>query len=74
MKQSDGDPADAGVLDADGKAEADALPVPVMDAIVTAAIESYQDQGVAQDNRDRAAEETGRVTGLVLAALTEDQG
>ena len=66
--------ADAGVLDEDGKAEADALPVPVMDAIVRDAIEARQDPGVRQDNRERAEQETGRVTGLVLARLTEDRG
>jgi hypothetical protein len=65
--------ADAGVLDEDGKAEADALPVPVMDAIVRDAIEALQDPDVRQDNRERAERETGRVTGLVMAALSEDQ-
>ena len=65
--------ADANVLDDDGKAEADALPVPVMDAIVRDAIEARQDQGVAQANADRAAQETGRVTDLVLAALSSGE-
>ena len=64
--------ADAGVLDADGKAEADALPVQTMDAIVRDAIEARQDPAVRQANRERAAEETGRVTELVLAGLAED--
>jgi hypothetical protein len=64
--------ADAGVLDDDGKAEADALPVPVMDAIVRDAIEARQDPDQRRANQERAREETGRVTGLVLAALSED--
>jgi len=61
--------ADAGVLDENGKAEADALPVPVMDQIITDAIERYQDPAVREDNAERARTETGRVTEVVLAAL-----
>ena len=63
--------AAAGVLDADGKAEADALPVPVMDGIITDAIEAYQDPAVREDNEREAAEESARITGLVLADLQE---
>jgi hypothetical protein len=61
----------AGVIDSAGKAEADALPVPVMDAIITEAIEEYQDAQTREDNAREAAEESARVTGLVLAGLRE---
>ena len=61
--------ADAGLLDADGKAEADALPVPVMDQILREAIEAYQDPDISEANAERGREESGRVTGLVLEAL-----
>ena len=44
-----------------------------MDAILTAAIEQLQDEGVRQANRDRAEEETIRVTDLVLAALNGEE-
>ena len=64
--------ADNDLLDDANKAEADGLPVPVMDAILTAAIEDRQDEAVRQANRDRAEAETGRVTDLVLAALNGD--
>jgi hypothetical protein len=60
---------DADLLDEAGKAEVEGLPVPVMDAILTAAIESYQDAGIRQANRERGAAESARVTGLVLAGL-----
>jgi hypothetical protein len=57
------------LLDAAGKAEADGLPVPVMDAILRDAIEARQDPDIAARNIERAEEETARVTELVLAAL-----
>jgi len=62
----------ADLLDDAGKAEADGLPVPVMDQIITDAIDARQDPQVRQDNDDEAAEESARVTGLVLALLAED--
>lgn len=63
---------DADLLDADGKAEAEGLPVPVMDAIVTGAIEALMDMGIVAANLAEAEEETARVTDLVLAALREN--
>lgn len=60
---------DADLLDTAGKAEADGLPVPVMDAIVRDAIEDEQDPDIRQENADRADRERARITGLVLAAL-----
>lgn len=64
--------ADADLLDQFGKAEADGLPVPVMDQILTDAIEGYQDSGVRQENIDRAAGERERVPALVRELLSQD--
>lgn len=60
---------DAGLLDENGKAEADGLPVPVMDAILTSAIEAYQDPAVREQNELDAADEVSRVRELVLSRL-----
>jgi hypothetical protein len=61
----------AGLLDGDGKAEADGLPVPVMDQILREAIEApgRQDPGIREQTAELAARERSRITGLVLAAL-----
>jgi hypothetical protein len=60
---------DADVLDADGKAEADALPVPVMDAIVREAIDRHhvpaRREQVEQDEQDAR----GRLPDVIRAAL-----
>lgn len=63
--------ADADLLDQFGKAEADGLPVPVMDQILTDAIESYQDPDIRQQTIERAADERSRVTGLVRELLNQ---
>jgi len=62
----------AGLLDEEGKAEADGLPVPVMDQLIIDAITAYQDPDIAAANEREAAEESARVTGLVLALLGQD--
>jgi hypothetical protein len=61
-----------GVLDADGKAEADAVPVPVMDGWLTEAIEALQDPArrdalEAEQERDREG-----ILANVLAQLSEN--
>jgi len=58
-----------GLLDDQGKAEADGLPVPVMDQVIIDAITAYQDPAIREANEEEAAEESARVTGLVLALL-----
>jgi hypothetical protein len=65
------------LLDADGKAEVEGLPVPILDAILTDAIQSYLDPYIARANKERAEEDTKRVTDLVrekLAAHDADPG
>jgi len=62
--------ADHDLLDDAGKAEAEGLPVPVMDQILRDAIESYQDPDVRRANVERADAERERVTGLVLERLS----
>ena len=64
---------DADLLDAAGKAEAEGLPVPVMDALLTGAIEELLDMDIVAANARDAEEETARVTGLVLAALRGEE-
>ena len=56
-----------GLLDEDGKAEAEGLPVPVMDAILRDAIESHQDPARREQTVREAAEERSRIPGLVHA-------
>lgn len=63
-----------GLLDEDGKAEADALSVPAMDAILREAIERYQDPDIRAENAELGVTESGRVTTLVLAALNGGGG
>jgi hypothetical protein len=65
---------DHGLLDAGGKAEADGLPVPVMDAILREAIEApgRQDPGRRAQTLRQAAAERARITGLVLEALRDE--
>lgn len=63
--------ADADLLDQFGKAEADGLPVQVMDQILTDAIESYQDAGIRQENIERAEAERERVPALVRGLLEQ---
>jgi hypothetical protein len=59
----------AGLLDADGHAEAEGLPVPVMDAILREAIERYQDPAIREQTTRHADAERARITGLILDGL-----
>ena len=63
--------ADHDLLDDDGKAEAEGLPVQVMDGILTDAIGRYQDPDIAEANRERGNAERVRVEGLVRDILAE---
>jgi hypothetical protein len=67
--------AQLGILDADGKAEADAIPVPVMDKLLTDAIEALQDPGRRNSLLDEEADERERLPELIRDALdqTEDE-
>lgn len=56
-----------GLLDSDGKAEADSLPVPVLDAIVTGALESLFDPA----GREAVGAEQSEQLGLLPAAIAE---
>jgi hypothetical protein len=64
--------ADADLLDQFGKAEADGLPVPVMDQILRDAIEGYQDPALREQTIARAAGERERVPDLVRELLAQD--
>jgi hypothetical protein len=59
------------LLDADGKAEADGLPVPVLDAIIREAIESLHDPAIRQRSLDEQERERRRITPEIRAALAE---
>jgi len=64
-----------GLLDADGKAEADALPVPVMDSIITGALDELFDPAGRDRVETEQAEQRRLLPGAIrdaLAALTED--
>jgi hypothetical protein len=63
--------ADNDLLDQFGKAEADGLPVPVMDQILTDAIESYQDPARRAETAQRAADERARIPGLIRELLNQ---
>jgi hypothetical protein len=64
--------ASADLLDQFGKAEADGLPVPVMDQILRDAIEGYQDPALREQTIARAAGERERVPDLVRELLAQD--
>jgi hypothetical protein len=60
------------LLDGDGKAEADGLPVPVMDGILRDTIERHQDPAVREQNERDAETERARIGPLVIDALNRD--
>jgi hypothetical protein len=59
----------AGVLDDDGKAEADALPVPVMDAILRGRLDQLTDPAARESVRVEQDRERGRLAAATSAAL-----
>lgn len=67
-----------GLLDADGKAEADSLPVQVLDGIVTTALDDLRDDAAYTGFTNRQQFETSALPGLVrdqvmaVLGLTED--
>jgi hypothetical protein len=58
-----------GVLDDDGKAEADALPVLVMDAIVTGWLDRLSDPAGRESLRGEQQRERVRLPAAITAAL-----
>ena len=65
---------DHSLLDHLGKAEAEGLPVPVMDAILTDVIERHRNPARREETEQRAADERARITELVIARLNQGQG
>jgi hypothetical protein len=63
-----------GVLDEDGKAEADALPVPVMDAILLGWLDRLQDPAGRESLLVDQDQERARLPDAIRAALTDDEG
>ena len=62
-----------GLLDADGKAEVDGLPVPVMDRLLTGAIEALQDPA-RRVSTERAEQRQRRgLPGLIRRLLDQPQ-
>lgn len=62
------------LLDADGKAEVDGLPVPVMDRILSEAIERHQDPACRERMREDEQREREGLAEAVRAALDENGG
>jgi hypothetical protein len=60
---------DLGVLDADGKAEADAIPVPVLDGLLRDAIEALQDPECRESLEAEQERERERVPAAIRDAL-----
>jgi hypothetical protein len=58
-----------GLLDADGKAEADSLPVQVLDSIVTGRLEELFDPDAQERMREDEAEQRAMLPGKVRAAV-----
>src|SRR6185312_7458302 len=63
-----------GLLDADGKAEADALPVQVLDAIVTDRLDELIDANALQQMRDYEQAERELLPALIRAGVTRALG
>jgi hypothetical protein len=63
-----------GLLDADGKAEADSLPVQVLDAIVTGRLDGLIDPDGLAAMREEEAGQRRRLPGLIRAAVLEVLG
>lgn len=66
--------AQHGLLDAQGKAEADALPVPVLDAIVTGALDGLFVPAGRDETRAEQAEHRDRLPDAIRAALADALG
>ena len=62
------------LLDADGKAEVDGLPVPVLDRIVTDAIEELQDPARRDSLKEAERRQRERLPDLIRTMLAEDAG
>ena len=65
--------AEHDLLDADGKAEVDGLPVPVMDALLTETIEELQDPARREAAAEEQEQEADRLPGLIRAAMNTDE-